>query len=124
MNWATSAAVNVYEMLATTIRPDLSVSSLPMKGAHFVRNEMMGLCQTCFQQMMSELHWNRGLINFFGQLCTKGKITSTTPSITFHILENMRSSASLTTNDNFDLSMSFLMFPRPYLETKSGLEST
>jgi hypothetical protein len=114
--WAASAAVDVYEMLATAIDPGFSSPKVPMTGAYLVRNELMETCQSRFQQMMISTGWSRGLVNFLGQLCTTGKITSTTPGIVLHILDSMISSASLTFDDNFDILVTFLMVAGPYLD--------
>ncbi|KAH3913691.1 hypothetical protein HBI56_080270 [Parastagonospora nodorum] len=104
-------------MLATTIDPELSAPHLPLSGALLVLNEMTSMCQAEFQRMVSEPNWNRGLLNFLGQLCTMGKITSTTPGIVLHILDNLILSASLADHENFDHLMSFLMHAGPYLDS-------
>jgi hypothetical protein len=114
--WAASAAVDVYEMLAIAIDPGFSSPKVPMTGAYLVRNELMKSCQTQFQHMVTSTDWSRGLINFLGQLCTTGKITSTTPGIVLHILDSMVSSTSLMVNNNFDILATFLMLAGPYLD--------
>jgi hypothetical protein len=119
--WAASASVDIYELLAATIDPQFIDSRLPMKGAYLVRNELMKMCQARFQQMVGSSHWNRGFLIFLGQLCTTGKITSTTPGIVLNILDNMIPSTSLTVDDNFDLLMGFLMLAGPYLDGQEQL---
>ncbi|KAH3975656.1 hypothetical protein HBH98_102010 [Parastagonospora nodorum] len=104
-------------MLATTIDPELSAPHLPLSGALLVLNEMTSMCQAEFQRMVSEPNWNRRLLNFLGQLCTMGKITSTTPGIVLHILDNLILCASLADHENFDHLMSFLMHAGPYLDS-------
>jgi hypothetical protein len=117
--WAASAAVDVYEMLATAIDPGFSSPKVPMIGAYLVRNELMKSCQTKFQHMMTGTDWSRGFIYFLGQLCTTGKITSMTPGIVLHILDGMVSSTSLTVNNNFDILTDFLLLAGPYLDSQT-----
>jgi hypothetical protein len=69
--------------------------------------------------MMAEPEWNRGLMNFLGQLCTFDKITSTTIGIVLHILDNLVPSTALTTGNNFDTLMGFLMLAGPFLDNQS-----
>ncbi|KAF1918532.1 hypothetical protein BDU57DRAFT_495542 [Ampelomyces quisqualis] len=116
--WAPSAAVEVYRVLATEVSPELSAPGLPMKGAYLVRYELMKTCQRQFERTMAEPTWNYGFINFLGQLCTFDKMTSTTTGIVLHILDNMVSSNALTTGDNFDLLMRFLMLAGPFLDNQ------
>lgn len=118
-SWAPRAAVGVYEMLAAAISPELSAPGLPMKGAHLVRYELMKICQAQFERMMAEPEWNRGLMNFLGQLCTADRITSTTTGIVLHVLDNLFPSPALTTGDNFDTLMDFLMLAGPFLDNRS-----
>jgi hypothetical protein len=114
--WAASSAVDVYEILALAIDPAFSGRNVPMIGAHLVRNELMKSCQHRFQEMMMSAEWHRGLVDFLGQLCTTGKITSTTPGIVLHILNSMVVSENLTFGDNFDCFAGFLMRAGPYLD--------
>lgn len=121
-SWAASASVDIYELLAATVDPELSVSSLPMRGAHWVCNELMKMCQAQFQRMVDTTNWNHGFINFLSQLYTTGRTTSTTPDIVLYILDNMISSASLAVNDNFNLLMTFLMRARLYLDSQKEFQ--
>lgn len=116
-SWVTGAAADVYEMLATAIDPELSAPHLPMRGALLLRNETTSMCQTELQRMMSDTIWNRGLLNFLGQLCTSGKIINITPDIVLNLLDNLILSVCLTDHDNFDHLMSFLMLAGPYLDS-------
>jgi hypothetical protein len=119
--WAASASVDIYELLAATIDPHFTISSLSMKGAYLASNELMRMCQARFQGMVGSPERNRGFLVFLGQLCTTGIITSTTPGIVLHILDSMISSTLLTANDNFDLVMSFIMLAGPYLDDQKQL---
>ncbi|KAF2029224.1 hypothetical protein EK21DRAFT_31857, partial [Setomelanomma holmii] len=119
--WAASAAIDVYEHLTRTVDPNLSAPSLPMRGPYLVRNELMKACQAQFQHMMGQPIWNRGFVRFLGQLCTTGRITSTTPGIICHVLDGMLSSKVLTTGDKFDMLVSFLLRAGPCLDGQAKM---
>ncbi|KAF2822011.1 hypothetical protein CC86DRAFT_251604, partial [Ophiobolus disseminans] len=121
--WAVGAAVDVYEMLARAIDPNLSIPDLPMRGPYLVRNELMRSCQSQFQRMMTEADWSRRLTSFLGQLCTVGNITSTTPGIALHVLDSLVSSLFLNPNDNFDHLVGFLMHAGPYPDGQPQLQT-
>jgi hypothetical protein len=114
--WTASSAVDVYEMLALAIDPAFSGPNVPVIGACLVRHELMKSCQTYFQLMMTSPEWSGRFIEFLGQLCTTGKITSTTPGIVLHILDSMVTSDNLTFGDNFDYLTAFLSRAGPYLD--------
>jgi len=120
--WAAGAALDVYELLARNIDPNLSVPELPMRGPYLMRNELMKSCQTQFQRMMTEMHWSRGFVTFLSQGCTIGNITSTTPGIVLQILDSMTASDSLTASNNFDLLIHFLTRAGPYLDSQPELQ--
>jgi hypothetical protein len=114
--WTASSAVDVYEMLALAIDPAFSCPNVPVIGACLVRHELMKSCQNQFQLMMTSLEWSGAFIDFLGQLCTTGKITSTTPGIVLHVLDSMVASDNLTFGDNFDCLTAFLSMAGPYLD--------
>ncbi|KAF1937150.1 hypothetical protein EJ02DRAFT_63736 [Clathrospora elynae] len=124
--WATSTAVTVYELLAMSIDPAFPHPDPQMpadfSGAIVVRDQLMRACQAQFQQTMAMREWSRGLITFLGQLCTIGNTTSTTPGVVLHIIDGMMTSTSLTTGENFDIFVGFMMRAGPFFDSHVGIQ--
>jgi hypothetical protein len=64
----------------------------------------------------SEKEWSRGLLVYLGQMCTVGRITSTTPRIALHVLDCMLASHGLNSSANFDIFLDYLMRAGPFLD--------
>ncbi|CAA9961520.1 hypothetical protein PTMSG1_04904 [Pyrenophora teres f. maculata] len=117
--WASSTAVNVYELLAASIDPQISHPDIQMTtitGSLLVRDQMMRACQAQFHQTITTSNWSRGLVAFLGQTCTVGNMTSTAPKITLDIIGCMLGSDSLTKDENFDIFVGFFMRAGPFLD--------
>ncbi|KAL7778221.1 hypothetical protein CFE70_004898 [Pyrenophora teres f. teres 0-1] len=117
--WASSTAVNVYELLAASIDPQISHPDIQMTtitGSLLVRHQMMRACQVQFHQTITTSNWSRGLVAFLGQTCTVGNMTSTAPKITLDIIGCMLGSESLTKDENFDIFVGFFMRAGPFLD--------
>ncbi|KAE8849478.1 hypothetical protein PTNB73_04773 [Pyrenophora teres f. teres] len=85
--WASSTAVNVYELLAASIDPQISHPDIQM-------TTITGSLLTC----------------------TVGNMTSTAPKITLDIIGCMLGSESLTKDENFDIFVGFFMRAGPFLD--------
>jgi hypothetical protein len=128
--WATSAALDVYELLAENFPYEIRVrttddANLPMKGALLLRQVMRSSCQKRFQHTMTETSWNSGFIYFLGQICNPIKITSLacpTPEIILDIMADMAESDYLADNGNFDLFIDFVMQVVPFVDLNKQLE--
>ena len=117
--WASGTAVSAYELLAASVDPKFPHSNLQLPtltGSMVIRDQMMRVCQAQFNQTMTKSSWSRGLIDFLGQTCTVGKMTSTTPNIALDILDHMLGSVSLVKNENFDIFLGFFMRAGPFLD--------
>jgi hypothetical protein len=119
--WAEGMAATVYELLATSIDPAFSHPDPQMvflQGALLVRDLMVRACQTQFTETVTaEAGWSRGLLAFLGQMCTVGRVTSTTPKIALHVLDCMLSSPALNDGDNFDIFLGYAMRAGPFLDS-------
>jgi hypothetical protein len=128
--WATSAALDVYELLAENFPYEVRVqttddANLPMEGALLVRHTMLASCYERFQHMMTETSWNSGFLDFLGQVCTPIKITSfACPNLEFilDIMDDMTESDYLADNDNFHHFIDFVMHAVPFVDLNKQLE--
>ncbi|KAF2126957.1 hypothetical protein P153DRAFT_359278 [Dothidotthia symphoricarpi CBS 119687] len=119
--WVTTA-IRAYELLTVFIDDDFTHPDPQMqglRGAFLIRYQLMRACQVQFGEMMRMEVWSLGFIDFLGQLCNTGRITSLTPGIALNVMEGMVCSGHLALHDNFDLLVGFVLRAGPFLDTQT-----
>ena len=117
------SAICLYNGIAHFINPSFSGPGLPAdkRGMMVLQHYLVDSIQNDFNEDVTQLLWNVGLIHFIGRLgAARESIGTLTPHSLFYVLNRMMVSDSLFVGENLGLCFDYIVHVGPYLDSEAS----